>query len=129
MSDATDNRIYREAPPGAMPSDWRARMQTPAILAQLTPAQIGEVFHAQAARWYGTERYSSSMARDFGYARSTIHDWKLAPQNIHHAVILCLSAWNARQDQLAALSGVISNHAAELKKLSDEAIELAMRQS
>lgn len=102
-------------------------MLTPDTLAQLSPQDRAARLELEAVAHYGGIRYKAQIARDFGLARSTITTWKERPELIPAAVILCLAAWNERSDRLAALSGVLANRAADLKKLSDEVLELSER--
>lgn len=93
-------------------------MLTPETLAGMSPAQLAEALDYEARHWYGTERYKTAIARDFGYGVTTIHDWKRTPQNIPPALILCLSAWNAMQSFKVHSAARVQDYAGQLSKLA-----------
>jgi hypothetical protein len=105
----------------------RPPMLTPDTLAQLSPPDRLARLQAEALAHYGTGRNHTAIARDFDLHRTTVQTWLDHPERVPAAVILCLAAWNERSDRLAALSGVLSNRAADLKQLSDEVFQLSER--
>jgi hypothetical protein len=94
-------------------------MLKPEKVAQLSPEKLAEVLDYEALQWYGTDRYKTSLARDFGIARSTIANWTHAPHQIPIAVVLCLSAWNALHHAKLDAAAAVHDYAGQLSKLAD----------
>jgi hypothetical protein len=94
-------------------------MLKPEKVAQLTPEQLTDALHDQALQWYGTDRYKTSLSRDFGIARSTIANWTHAPHQIPIAVVLCLSAWNALHHAKQDAAAAVHDYAGQLSKLAE----------